>query len=36
VAIDFASINDLVFDGAAWTARRLNHVVAPSDARPVA
>lgn len=36
VAIDFASINELVHDGEAWTARTLNHVVAPSDARPMA
>lgn len=36
VAIDFASINDLVHDGDAWSARALNHVVAPSDARPMA
>ena len=36
VAIDFASINVLVHDGAAWRARTLNQVVAPSDARPVA
>ena len=36
VAIDFASINDLAWDGSAWTARSLNEVVAPSPARPVA
>ena len=36
VPIDFASINDLAHDGAAWSARTLNHVVAPSDARPMA
>jgi 2,3-bisphosphoglycerate-dependent phosphoglycerate mutase len=36
IAIDFASINDLWFDGTSWTARRLNQVVAPSDSRPVA
>lgn len=35
-AIDFASINDLRSDGAAWRAERLNWVVAPSTARPVA
>ena len=36
IAIDFASVNDLWFDGTSWTARALNQVVAPSDARPVA
>lgn len=36
VAIDFASINDLRFDGETWRAERLNWVVAPSSARPVA
>ncbi len=36
IAIDFASVNDLWFDGISWTARALNRVVAPSDARPVA
>jgi 2,3-bisphosphoglycerate-dependent phosphoglycerate mutase len=36
VAIDFASINDLWFDGDNWTARELNRVVAASPARPVA
>ena len=35
-AIDFASVNDLHFDGAIWTAGVLNHVVDPSPARPVA
>jgi 2,3-bisphosphoglycerate-dependent phosphoglycerate mutase len=35
-AIDFASVNELRFDGAIWTAQTLNHVVAPSPARPVA
>jgi broad specificity phosphatase PhoE len=34
IAIDFASVNDLWFDGTCWTARDLNQVVAPSDARP--
>ena len=34
-AIDFASVNELRFDGTAWTADKLNHVVAPSPARPV-
>ena len=36
IAIDFASVNDLWFDGTSWTARALNQVVAPSDSRPVA
>jgi 2,3-bisphosphoglycerate-dependent phosphoglycerate mutase len=36
IAIDFASVNDLWFDGVSWTARALNQVVAPSTARPVA
>ena len=36
VAIDFASINDLWFDGANWMARELNRLVATSTARPVA
>ena len=36
IAIDFASVNDLGFDGASWTARSLNRVVAASSARPVA
>jgi broad specificity phosphatase PhoE len=35
IAIDFASVNDLGFDGAGWTARALNQVVAGSTARPV-
>jgi broad specificity phosphatase PhoE len=35
-AIEFASVNDLCFDGEIWTARKLNQVVAPSPARPVA
>ena len=34
-AIDFASVNELRFDGTTWTAEKLNHVVAPSPARPV-
>jgi probable phosphoglycerate mutase len=34
-AIDFASVNELRFDGSTWTAEKLNHVVAPSAARPV-
>jgi len=36
IAIDFASVNDLEFNGRRWTARALNQVVAPSPARPVA
>jgi len=36
VAIDFASINDLRFNGESWRAERLNWVVAPSSAKPVA
>ncbi len=36
IAIDFASVNDLGFDGASWIARTLNQVVAASSARPVA
>jgi broad specificity phosphatase PhoE len=36
IAIDFASVNDLWFDGRTWTARALNQVVAPSPTRPVA
>lgn len=36
IAIDFASVNDLWFDGRTWMARALNEVVAPSPARPVA
>jgi 2,3-bisphosphoglycerate-dependent phosphoglycerate mutase len=35
-AIDFASVNDLKFDGKVWTARALNQVVAASGARPLA
>ncbi len=35
-AIEFASVNDLRFDGTIWTAHRLNQVVDPSPARPVA
>jgi broad specificity phosphatase PhoE len=34
IAIEFASVNDLCFDGTCWTARALNRVVAPSDSRP--
>jgi 2,3-bisphosphoglycerate-dependent phosphoglycerate mutase len=36
IAIDFASVNDLVFDGMTWNAVSLNQCVAPSPARPVA
>lgn len=36
IAIDFASINELVHDGNGWRAEALNVVVAPSPARPVA
>ena len=36
IAIDFASINDLAVDGTRWTAGPLNHLVAASEARPVA
>lgn len=36
IAIDFASINHLVHDGASWRAEALNLVVAPSPSRPVA
>jgi broad specificity phosphatase PhoE len=36
IAIDFASVNDLRYDGRTWTAAALNQVVASSPARPVA
>ncbi len=36
IAIDFASLNELVHDGERWSAVRLNEVVAPSEAKPVA
>jgi broad specificity phosphatase PhoE len=36
IAIDFASINDLRWDGTRWSALSLNQVVAPSPAKPVA
>jgi broad specificity phosphatase PhoE len=36
IAIDFASVNDLRFDGARWRAEALNRVAAASAARPVA
>ena len=35
-AIDFASVNDLRFDGKIWMAHALNVVIAASDQRPVA
>jgi broad specificity phosphatase PhoE len=35
-AIEFASVNDLSFDGEIWTAQRLNQVIARSEERPVA
>jgi 2,3-bisphosphoglycerate-dependent phosphoglycerate mutase len=36
IAIDFASINDLIWDGTKWKAHSLNQVIAPSPAKPVA
>jgi 2,3-bisphosphoglycerate-dependent phosphoglycerate mutase len=36
IAIDFASVNDLFFDGTTWSAGLLNQVVAASDSRPLA
>jgi broad specificity phosphatase PhoE len=36
IAIDFASINDLGWDGQRWRAHALNHLVTPSPGRPVA
>jgi 2,3-bisphosphoglycerate-dependent phosphoglycerate mutase len=36
IAIDFASVNDVIFDGTTWTAVSLNQCVAASPARPVA
>jgi broad specificity phosphatase PhoE len=36
IAIDFASINDLRWDGTRWKARALNQVITPSPARPLA
>jgi broad specificity phosphatase PhoE len=36
IAIDFASINDLRWDGHCWGAAALNQVVASSPAKPVA
>jgi broad specificity phosphatase PhoE len=35
-AIDFASFNDLRYDGKTWTATALNQVVTPSPIRPLA
>ncbi len=36
IAIDFAAINDLRWDGTRWKAHALNQVVAPSPPQPVA
>jgi probable phosphoglycerate mutase len=36
IAIDFASVNELLLRGNIWTAGPLNQVVAPSAERPVA
>ncbi len=36
IAIDFASLNDLVLDEGRWRAVELNRLVAPSTAKPVA
>jgi broad specificity phosphatase PhoE len=36
IAIDFASVNDLHFDGTHWKAGPLNQVIVPSSQRPVA
>jgi probable phosphoglycerate mutase len=36
IAIDFASIHHLRWDGTYWKALTLNHVITPSPARPVA
>jgi 2,3-bisphosphoglycerate-dependent phosphoglycerate mutase len=36
IAIDFASVNDVVLDGTTWSAVSLNQCVAASPARPVA
>ena len=36
IAIDFASVNDLISDGTSWTAVSLNQCVAASAERPVA
>ena len=36
IAIDFASINDLGWDGQKWRAHALNHLIAPSPGRPMA
>ncbi len=36
IAIDFASINDLRWNGTSWKAHALNQLVAPSPAKPVA
>ena len=36
IAIDFASVNDLLFDGKIWTAGPLNQIIASSPEPPVA
>ena len=36
IAIDFASVNDLEYDGSTWIARSLNQCVSLSQSRPVA
>ena len=36
IAIDFASINDLRWNGTRWKAHALNQLVAPSPAKPMA
>jgi broad specificity phosphatase PhoE len=36
IGIDFASVNDLRFEGTTWTVRMLNQVIAASTAPPVA
>jgi probable phosphoglycerate mutase len=36
IAIDFASVHDLEYNGSSWTAHALGPVVAASSARPVA
>ncbi len=36
IQIEFASVNDLRFEGRRWTATAMNHVLVPSSSRPVA
>ncbi len=36
IQIEFASVNDLRFEGRRWTATAMNQVVVPSSSRPVA